>query len=68
MHYCFCTWGRRRGSDGENGIYNLGRELFRESRVDFGGQGSVRDVNEGSAIEIDRSFELVKELGRTTRQ
>ena len=62
MRYRFCTWGRRRGSDGENGIYNFGRELFRESRVDFGGQRSVCNIDEGRTIECYRPFERVKEL------
>ena len=56
------TGGRGRGTNGEDGIYNISSELFRERRIDFGGEGSVGNVDEGWTIKIYWPLEFVKEL------
>jgi hypothetical protein len=58
------TFGRSRGADREDGVDDVGGELLRERAVQFCGEGGVRNVDEGSTVEVGRLLESVKELCR----
>ena len=62
-----CPGSGRRGrrgwlADGQNGVDNVGRELFRELGVQLGGEGGVCDGDEGGAVQRGRLLERLEEL------
>ena len=54
------------GTDGEDGIDNVGGELGSEARVKLGCEGGVGDGDEGFTIECWTNTEVVEELGGKT--